>query len=406
MKTALLALALALTTPALVWPNLAGAQELSALARLDGKNSEIVDVRGGVSIELALSQPVPWRVRVLDDPARLIVDMREVDWSQLDNMFLSSEAVGNLRAGLVRQGWSRLVVELTGPYVPQGSQMITSEAGAKVRLKLVPTTDAQFSSAAAEPEPEAWAMPKAAALPPKASRLPGPWLVVLDPGHGGLDPGAERGGLREADIMLTFARELKELLLRDGDFDVVLTRDDDEFIPLETRIKIARAAGADVFLSLHADALAEGQASGATLYTLAEDASDAAALALAERHDRAELLAGVDLSEQDDMVATVLMDMARTETQPRVDRLSETLVTAMTEAGLALHGKGHQTGSFSVLKSPDIPSALLELGFISSPKDLARLRDPLWRAEMAGALRTGLRQWAREDAAFAAMRKP
>ncbi len=126
--------------------------------------------------------------------------------------------------------------------------------------------------------------------------------------------------------MLTFARELKEALVRDGGRHVVMTREEDVFVPLETRISIARAAGADVFLSLHADALAEGEAVGATIYTLSDEASDEASATLAERHDRDDLLAGVDLTEQDDLVAGVLMDMARTETAPRTDRLAEALV--------------------------------------------------------------------------------
>jgi len=224
--------------------------------------------------------------------------------------------------------------------------------------------------------------------------------VVLDPGHGGIDPGAEKDGQTEARLMLTFARELKEALLRDGRFKVVMTRDDDVFVPLETRMTIARAAGADVFLSLHADALAEGEAQGATVYTLADEASDAAAQALAERHDRDDLLAGLDLSAQDDLVVTVLMDMARTETQPRVDRLAAALVGAIKGAELRMHRHPHQEGGFSVLKSPDIPSALVEVGFLSSARDLKRLTDPDWRARMVTALVAGLGAWAEEDAAI------
>ena len=231
-----------------------------------------------------------------------------------------------------------------------------------------------------------------------------PVVVVLDPGHGGIDPGAEREGQTEAKLMLTFARELKEALLRDGRFKVVMTRNEDVFVPLETRISIARAAGATVFLSLHADALAEGEAQGATVYTLAEEATDEAAQALAERHDRDDLLAGLDLSAQDDVVVTVLMDMARTETQPRVDRLAGHLVGAIKGAELRMHRHPHQQGGFSVLKSPDIPSALVELGFLSSARDLKRLEDPEWRARMAAALVAGLAAWAEEDRAIRAVK--
>jgi N-acetylmuramoyl-L-alanine amidase len=241
---------------------------------------------------------------------------------------------------------------------------------------------------------------------PRPERLgDGPVVVVLDPGHGGIDPGAERGGLTEADLMLTFARELKETLLRAGGFTVVLTRNEDVFVPLETRISIAHAAGATVFLSLHADALAEGEAAGATIYTLAADASDAAAATLAERHDRDDLLSGVDLTGQDDLVAEVLMDMARTETLPRTQLLADTLRLAMDAAGLKMHRIPLQQAGFSVLKSPEIPSVLIELGFLSSTGDLARLRDRDWRARMAQALAAGLQAWSVEDAVQQQLRR-
>lgn len=190
--------------------------------------------------------------------------------------------------------------------------------------------------------------------------------------------------------------------MRDGRFTVVMTRDEDTFVPLETRISLARAAGADVFLSLHADAIAEGEAVGATVYTLDEDATDEASATLAERHDRDDLLAGVDLSNQDDLVAQVLMDMARAETTPRTGRLAGALVAAMQKADLRMHRHPHQEAGFSVLKSPDIPSVLIELGFLSSARDLRRLTDPEWRARMAAAIRDGLLVWAAEDAAIQA----
>lgn len=392
----------------------AGAQELSALARLVPGPSGLVDRQGGVAVELALTQPVPWRVRVLDAPPRVVLDMREVDWAGLDRVSRRSDAVVDIRAGVVRQGWSRLVLELAGPHLVAQAGMVTGTGltagvGAQVRLVLEPATEpvsaAAFAAAAAAPEPEAWALPVGTDLPRPAPRGTGPLVVVLDPGHGGIDPGAERDGLTEAGLMLTFARELKDLLLRDGGFTVILTREEDVFVPLESRISIARAAGAHVFLSLHADAIAEGEAVGATLYALSEEASDAASQALAERHDRDDLLSGVDLTAQDDLVATVLMDMARTETGPRIERLTLALEAAIKGAGVQMHRHPRQTAGFSVLKSPDIPSVLVELGFMSSARDLARLTDPAWRATMALALRDGLKTWAAEDAALSALRR-
>lgn len=380
----------------------AQAQDLTALARLDPAASHVLDQGGGVDIALSISQPVPWRVRVLDQPPRLVMDFREVDWVGLEGMQRDSAAVTNLRAGMFRPGWSRLVMELSGPMLVAEAAMQTT-GGALVHVVLRPAGAAEFAAKAAEPEPDGWALPKPAVLQPVPPRGAGPLVVVLDPGHGGIDPGAERDGTSEAKLMMIFARTLKEVLLRDGGFEVVLTREEDIFVPLETRISVAHEAGAQVFISLHADALAEGEAVGATVYTLDDEASDKASATLAERHNRDDLLAGVDLRQQDDLVVQVLLDMARTETAPRTARLADSLVAAIQKASLKMHRRPLQTGSFSVLKSPDIPSVLLELGFLSSAGDMARLSDTEWRQTMAQAIRDGLKAWGADDAARAAL---
>ena len=373
------------------------AQELSALARLAPDRSAITRADEGLVLQLSVSQPVPWRLRFLDAPPRLVIDTREVDWTGIAALPLPEDVVA-LRAGAFRPGWSRLVVELAGPVRLVTSEMQTPSDAAVIVVTLAPTDPESFATSAAQPDLPEWAVPDATEIPPPLPRGSGPITVVLDPGHGGIDPGAERDGQTEAALMLTFARELKEVLVRDGRFAVVMTRDDDVFVPLEARTSIAREADADIFLSLHADALAEGEATGATIYTLDETATDAASAALAERHDRDDLLAGIDLSDQDDVVAEVLMDMARTETVPRTDRLAAAIVRAIKAAEIRMHRNPRQTGGFSVLKSPDIPSVLLELGFLSSARDFSRLVDPDWRARMAEAIRVALVDWAREEA--------
>ena len=380
-------------------PFAAQAQQLSALARLDPAESEIYDSGNGVEVGFSLSQPVPWRVRFRDNPPRLVLDVQEVDWTGVEALLQGSDHITALRAGVFRPGWSRLVMDLAGPMALARSEM-TTEADTRLTLRLEPVGQAVFADLAAQPEPPEWAMPSLTDLAAPALRRDGRLIVVIDPGHGGIDPGAERDGQTEAALMLKFSREFKELLLRDGRFQVVMTRDGDHFVPLETRVSIARAAAADLFLSFHADALPEGEAVGATLYSLSEEASDAASAALAERHDRDDLLAGLDLTAQDDLVATVLMDMARTETSPKIDRLAEVLIASIKGAGLTMHSRPHQTAGFSVLKSPDIPSMLIELGFLSSERDLARLNDPAWRAQMAEALREGILKWAAAEAAI------
>ena len=383
-------------------------EDLMALARLDPAGSEFADTAEGLQLRLSLSQPVPWRVRVLDAPPRLVIDMREVDWSGLHEIAQSGARIKAVRAGVFRPGWSRLVLELTGPMLVRKAGMATADVpgdATLVEISLGVATLAEFAAAADLEDPAEWALPVPVALNAPPAQADGPLVVVLDPGHGGIDPGAERGGVKEADVMLAFAREVKEVLLRAG-LEVVLTREADVFVPLEQRITVARAARATLFISLHADALAEGEAEGATIYTLSDAASDAATAALSERHDRDDLLAGIDLSDQDDLVAGVLMDMARTETAPRTGRLADALARAIRVAGLKMHPLPLQSGGFSVLKSPDVPALLLELGFLSNAEDFSRLTDPGWRARMAVAIAGGIAEWAAEDADLQARRPP
>lgn len=399
---------LALMLVVLTFAQIAPAQELSALARLKVAGSSLQRTDGGLTLTFAISQPVPWRLRFLSDPPRLVLDAREIDWTDISRLEAPLPATA-LRAGSFRPGWSRLVVELDGPQRVVMSEMVTNAddaEGAVIRVTLATTDAAAFADLVARPDLPEWATPDPAEIMAPIPEGAGPIILVLDPGHGGIDPGAERDGQTEAALMLTFARELKEVLLRDGRFAVVLTREEDVFVPLEARTSIARDAGATLFLSLHADALAEGEAQGATVYTLDKDATDEAAAALAERHDRDDLLAGIDLSDQDDLVAEVLMDMARTETQPRTERLAAAIVAAIKQAEIRMHRSPRQTAGFSVLKSPDIPSVLLELGFLSSERDFTRLSDPKWRAKMAQAIRLAVLQWDAEEAALRALAAP
>ncbi|MEC7964055.1 MAG: N-acetylmuramoyl-L-alanine amidase, partial [Pseudomonadota bacterium] len=166
------------------------------------------------------------------------------------------------------------------------------------------------------------------------------------------------------------------------------------------RVALAHEQGAHVFISLHADALAAGQAHGATVHLLSDSASDAASAKLAERHDRDDILSGVDLTGQDDVVADVLLDLARQETKPRAKRLAEAMVEGIRATGAPMNKRPLRHAGFSVLKAADIPSVLLEVGFMSSPRDLENLTNRQWRISVAAGIRDALRAWAREDAAL------
>lgn len=381
--------------------------DFSAVARVDAAQSALRQTETGVTLDLTLSQGVPYRAYTLiaagDVPRRLVLDFREVDWQGLDAAALGqAEGISGLRFGAVRPGWSRMVLDLDRPLMlDQAGMTVDAVTGAaRLRVTLRATSPEEFAARAGAPRDPGFDLPPPEDLPnARAGRTgEGPLVVVLDPGHGGIDPGAERGGLSEKDLMLTFARELQEVLLRDGNFEVVLTRTDDSFVSLDRRVALAHAAGGQIFISLHADALSEGQAHGATVHLLSDSASDAASATLAERHDRDDLLAGIDLTGQDDRIAGILMDLARQETQPRAERLAQALVAGIAGADLPLNSRPIRRAAFSVLKAADIPSVLLEVGFLSSKRDLDNLRDPDWRLRMAEAIREGLTLWVAEDA--------
>ncbi len=223
--------------------------------------------------------------------------------------------------------------------------------------------------------------------------------VALDPGHGGSDPGAEASGLDEASLVLEFAQRLQPVLEETGVFEVVLTRDDDERVALDRRLTVARRAGAEVFISLHADALedGDGSASGVTVYTLADAEAERANKRLTERHARDDLLTGVDLTGTEDDVALTLLDLARRETMPRSQALAGHIIRSFDAGDLAVNSRPHRHGGFAVLKAADVPSVLVELGFLSSERDRNRLSSAAWLQGAAEAIRDGLLLWYDED---------
>ncbi len=413
LTTLFRALCIAAALFVVVWSGPAAAQtSLGVQARLLEQGTSLTGARDAVALRLALSQAAPFRVRMLANPPRLVVDVNTLDWSGIALGSELPQQVSAVRLGHLPDGWARMVLDLTAPLaLRQSEQRVDQETGqAVIQLDLARVSlevfeqhaqaEAVFAarSSAALLHPEGPAPPDA----PGPERKP---LVMLDPGHGGIDPGAERGGIREADIVLDFARELREVLLRRGVFAVAMTRNADVFVSLDGRIRAARAAGADLFVSLHADTVPEGVASGTVIYLLGDEASDDSAAYLAERHDRADMLAGVDLSRNTDEIARVLMSVAWQDTAPRARALADSLVAGMAEAGLRLHRRPVQSGAFTVLRAVDMPSALIELGFMSSPRDLANLQDPDWRKQMAEAIADGLEQWHRADLAQQSLRR-
>ncbi|WP_322893570.1 MULTISPECIES: N-acetylmuramoyl-L-alanine amidase [unclassified Yoonia] len=356
-------------------------------ALLDPDRSSIRDGWRSVQIDLGLSEIVPYRVFTLDDPRRLVLDFEGLDPGGIDIAALdAARSITDIRFGPYRPGWTRMVLDLAQPLTLTRAGMTAGPEGASLSVRLNRSSAAEFAARAGAPPDPGWDALTQEALTGLDDTDENSFVVVLDPGHGGIDPGAERGGVTEAHLMLRFANEIADRLRALDGVAVVLTRSDDSFVPLYARMTIARAARADLFISLHADALEQDNAWGASVYTLAADSGDLAMQRLVERHERGDLLAGVDLAVTDDRVAGVLMDLARQSTAPRAASFADRLVTELAAQGVRLNSHPRRTGRFSVLLAADFPSVLIEAGFLSNTEDRTNLTNPLARATFADAI--------------------
>jgi N-acetylmuramoyl-L-alanine amidase len=338
-----------------------------------------------------LSQKIDLAAFTLADPYRVVIDLPQVAFKLHPKAGEQGRGlVKAFRYGLIMQGGSRIVLDTKGPVRIDKAFALGAADGqpARLVLDLVPTDRASFlRSIALENRPKRAAPAKASEAAPKANSDARP-LVVLDPGHGGIDNGTKAAsGEMEKDLVLQFATTLKTKLDRVGKYRVVMTRSDDTFIPLSERVRFARAQGAALFVSIHADAIprSEGQAEGATVYTLSENASDAEAARLAEAENRADAIAGVDLTAEPDDVANILVDLAQRETKSYSVKFARTLVGEL-KATARLHKHPMKAAGFKVLTAPDVPSVLVELGYMSTKDDLKLLTSPAWQDKTAGAV--------------------
>jgi len=368
----------------LLTANLAAAQ-----VAVDPARTSVSDGWWTLEVAVGFDQITPYRVFTLDDPRRLVIDVEGASFAGLDaETMLSGDRAEAVRFGPLRPGWSRMVIDLAEPLVIAQAGMVAAEAGANLTISLDRASPEVFADKAGAPPDPGWDVvtgfdPKVAADLAKSEDF----VVVIDPGHGGIDPGAVQGGIKEADLMLLMAMELAVVLNAEDGVEAVLTRDADVFVPLAARMTLARQVGADLFVSLHADALEEDDARGASIYTLSTDGGTAAARRSVERHERGDLLAGVDLNATDDRVATALMDLARAETGPEARRIADALVVSLQAQGVLLNGNPRREGQFAVLTAADFPSLLIEAGFLSNAQDRAVLATAEGRARISRALR-------------------
>jgi N-acetylmuramoyl-L-alanine amidase len=337
-----------------------------------------------------LNRKIDLAAFTLADPYRLVVDLPQITFKLPAKAGEQTRGlVKAFRYGLIMQGGSRIVLDTKGPVRLDKAYALDAAEGqpARLVLDLVATDRASFMrNIALERHPAHNVSIRPSEAPPKVDGDVRP-LIVLDPGHGGIDNGTKgSGGELEKDVVLAFAQTLREKLESGGKFRVAMTRSDDTFIPLAERVRFARTHGAALFISVHADALprSEGHAEGATVYTLSEDASDAEAARLAEAENKADAIAGVDLTTEPD-VANILVDLAQRETKTFSMQFARTVVGELKTAA-RLHKNPLKSAGFKVLLAPDVPSVLLELGYMSTKDDLKQLTSATWRARTAQAL--------------------
>jgi N-acetylmuramoyl-L-alanine amidase len=340
---------------------------------------------------LDLNRKIDIAAFTLADPYRVVVDLPQVAF----NLPLHAGEHGRglvkaFRYGLIMQGGSRIVLDTNGPVRVEKSYVLAAVDGqpARLVLDLAPTDRESFLR-----NIEVSARPRHIAtrqsdISKHADNDPRP-LVVIDPGHGGIDSGTKSydGKVDEKDVVLAFGLKLREAIEKSGKYRVAMTRSDDTFIALTERVQFARQRSAALFISIHADSVprSEGQAEGASVYTLSEHASDAEAGRLAEKENKSDIIAGVDLSSEPNDVANILIDLAQRETKTFSVQFARTLVSDI-KRDTPLHLRPVKSAGFIVLKAPDVPSVLVELGYMSTRGDLKNLVSPEWRARTAAAM--------------------
>jgi N-acetylmuramoyl-L-alanine amidase len=376
--------ALALLVAAAAGPALAQAPlpEASA-ARIVGDDSRtrfVVD----------LSDRIGFSVFKLADPYRIVVDLPEIAFALDPETGQAGRGlISAFRYGLISAGKSRIVLDMTTPVAVDKVFLLDPADGQPARLvvDVVPTTREAFLQAVRQESRERLDQPvDRQATRPVPKPGDGRLRVVLDPGHGGIDSGAVGADKTlEKEVVLAFAEQLAAALDETGRYDVLLTREDDSFVRLSERVEIARRFEADLFVSIHADSFRGSGVRGATVYTLSEKASHQMAAEIAATENRADIIAGLEIDDGADEVADILLDLTRRETKNFSIVLARDLVQNLRPA-VRLFKNPHQQAGFVVLKAPDIPSVLMELGYLSNAEDEELLHSSEWRQKAVAAM--------------------
>lgn len=346
-----------------------------------------------------LNRDANFRWFLLRAPHRLVIDLPSAEFSLDGEALAPLGLVTRVQFGQLDETTSRLIFSSDGPFKISSVEVLENENGAGFRLvtEIEAGSQDEFEAALAEQ-----IAPTGSTTDGRGDRVgqavaeikEKPFTIVIDPGHGGIDGGAEGvAGTQEKDITLMFARELRDALAAHEGYRVGMTRESDVFLRLDERVRIARQQAADLFISVHADSIRLKGIQGATVYTVADKASDEEAAATALRENLSDEIAGIQVEADKGDVADILVDLIRRETHRFSINFARTLVGELSET-VTLINNPHRFAGFRVLKAPDVPSVLLELGYLSNSEDEARLLDEAWRADAISSITSAVDQFA------------
>ncbi|WP_231727160.1 N-acetylmuramoyl-L-alanine amidase [Kordiimonas lipolytica] len=371
---------------------------LAGTSALLAKDIDISGIRFGQNGEvtrfvLDVSEKAEPSIFLLADPYRVVIDLPEADWRASDKV-KGEGAVDGFRHGLFAPGIYRIVLDLKAPAIVKKSFHLAPRGGYGHRLviDLETTSRTQFLTAVKDSKKARPVMVSKATpdvVSPRRS-VTGKRIIVIDAGHGGPDPG-NLGviGVHEKVIVLAIARAVRDELNATGRYDVRMTRDRDIFWPVRERFRIARRHGADLFISIHADSISKPNVSGASVYNLSETASDKEAARLAARENKSDVIAGVNLEQADDEVSSILIDLAQRETMNFSAQFAAILVSEL-ERDVPMLRRGHRFANLGVLKAPDVPSVLLEAGYLTNKQNARFLNSRDGQRRIAKAVRRAI----------------
>ena len=376
---------------AIAWPLTVSALAPAAFANeFIASSGRIIGDEGRARLVLDFDKEPDFEVHYLNSPPRIVIDLPDVDYQFDPEALVARGLFSDVRFGAMSQGRSRVVLTAKKPVAVASANVIADGAAGNYRFVLDAevTTPALFDELMAKQDWSSVSSITTASVS-TATALPqtSQFVVAVDAGHGGIDSGAQgtKSGIAEKVITLDYARQLAESINQKPGMKAVLTRDSDVFLSLSERVALARQQGVSLFISVHADNLKQKSIRGATVYTLSDKASDRMAQALAERENKSDQLAGVTVMDSQPEVADILIDLTRRETQAFSVTLADRIIKAF-EGKVALINNPHRYAGFQVLRAHDVPSVLLELGFLSNSEDEKLLLDPEWRKKSADLL--------------------